>query len=1028
MNHNALHRTALSIAMGICLVALAPAAVAQDGAVAGRSVAGAQITVRNPETGFSRMVVADADGNYRFPFLPVGTYTLEASKDGTPVAEPVQVTVNLGNATVVNPGAAATTLGTVEVVGSRVINAVDVTSTESATNITREQLERLPVDQTISSVATLAPGVQKGNASFGGISFGGSSVAENSFYINGLNVTDFYNRVGFSSAPFAFYEEFQVKTGGYSVEFGRSTGGVINAVTRSGTNEFRFGTEVTLEPRDWQAESEDRFNADGTRYITASRDNYSRTKANFYASGPIVRDKLFFFAMYELRDYRPQNTNNAGTTLTKRESDDGFWGGKIDWQINDNHLLEFMAFSDQNTSESITYAYDFESDAISDESEPVFFESGGKNWNTTYTGYLTDMLSMKLMYGETERNNSQFSPSDLECNRVVQEEVEGVFPAPALPLGCTTSSRVEERLDERTAIRADFEWQIGDHLLRFGADREENVSNYDRFYPGPDQIYYNIYYLDTPGAVIPDAGGARLPPGENIYVRARQYGVNGTFETINSAFYLEDNWNITDNLLLNLGLRWEAFDNKDSDGNSYIKIDDMWAPRVGFSWDMRGDGTTKLFGNAGRYYLPVANVINIKQAGGFLDARTYYAFEGYREETRNGFTYLMPILGEQLGFDDSQGDGTVGDLRTEVDADMDPVYQDEFILGFEQALSQTWSWGVQATYRDLTNAIDDMEVDATACGRDGPGFVMANPGEELTIYGDTDCDGVNDGYITIDTSVAGSWKEDDNYRYVADRNGDGVSNDPGWVYINSTPTGQAGWVDPERTYKAVEFQLDRAWDGQWAFNASYVWSKSEGNAEGPVNSDTEFSDTGRTENFDDPWVNFRGYGYLANDRRHQIKLRGAYALSDYWRVGASLDAQSGGPITGFGVGNPFDWDTYNSYYICVDNCSPEQTYPGAEFGDTWSTSERIYDFSPRGAYGTLPWTYVFNVSLTYQRPLAFGDLAVKLSVYNLFDQQREIDVNQDLQESVDGGLNANFLRPVRFQSPRYAQIVVSFDF
>ena len=97
-------------------------------------------------------------------------------------------------------------------------------------------------------MAVLAPGVNKGTAGFGGVTFGGSSVAENSYYVNGLNVTDFYNRVGFSNVPFAFYKDFQIKTGGYSVEFGRTTGGVINAVTRSGTNKFEFGSEITWEP------------------------------------------------------------------------------------------------------------------------------------------------------------------------------------------------------------------------------------------------------------------------------------------------------------------------------------------------------------------------------------------------------------------------------------------------------------------------------------------------------------------------------------------------------------------------------------------------------------------------------------------------------------------------------------------------------------------------------------------------------------------------------------------------------------
>lgn len=1012
MNKKVLHRSALSIALGLCLASMAPVALAQDGAVVGQTEAGAQVTVTNPETGFSRTVTADADGNYRFPFLPVGDYTLQASRNGSPVGDPVQVTVTLGNAT--NVGA-ATNLERVQVFGSRVINAVDVTSTESATNVTREELARLPVDQNITSVATLAPGVIRGEASFGGISFGGSSVAENAFYINGLNVTDFYNRNGFSSAPFAFYKEFQVKTGGYSVEFGRTTGGIINAVTRSGTNEFEFGAQFTAEPRDWQSEAEDRYDADGNRYLAASHDNYSLYKLNGYASGPILRDRLFFFAMYEARDFQPRNTNDAGTSLTDRQSDDAFWGAKVDWQINDSHLLEFMGFSDENTSEAVTYGYDFETgERLDDGSEPIFVDTGGVNWNATYTGYLTDNLSMKLMYGETERNNSQYSPSDLECSRVVQD-VTAEFPDPGLPLGCTTSSRVEERVDERTAMRADFEWVLGDHLVRFGADHEDNVSNYDRHYPGPEETFYNIEYLDTAGAEIPDSNGAQLPDGEHIYVRARRSGVSGEFESTNAAYYVEDNWQVTPNLLLNLGLRLETFDNKNGDGETYIEMDDMLAPRFGFSWDMKGDGTSKLFGNVGRYFLPVANVINIKQAGGFLDARTYYAFEGYQEETRNGVTYLMPILGEQLGFDDSQGDGSVGDLRSEVDRDMDPVYQDELILGFQQALNETWSWGARGIYRELHNAIDDMEITATHCGRNGPGWVMANPGEDVTFWGDTDCDGENDGYVTVDTSVAGFWTEADNYEYI----------DGEWEYVNSTPTGQRGWVEPDRTYKAIELQLDRAWDGKWGFNASYTWSKSQGNAEGPVNSDTNFDDTGRTENFDDPFVNFNGYGDLANDRRHQIKLRGSYALTDHWRVGATLDARSGGPITGFGVGSPFNWDSYHSYYICVENCAPPED---ATEGDTWSTDDRVFEHSPRGAWGRLPWTYTVGASITYERDLGAADLAVKLAVFNLFDQQRTIDVDQDLQESTDGGLNANFLRPLSFQSPRYGQLTVTVNF
>jgi hypothetical protein len=249
------------VVMALIVVLAAPSQLAHaasgDGSLVGHlnaedpsAVSGADVTARNPATGFSRRVKADADGNYRFPFLPVGTYTLEASKDGKTLGSLTDVGVNLGVATTADMELSGASLEVVKVVGTRVVNAVDVTSTEIATNVTREELERLPVERDLLSVALLAPGLSKGHT-FGttpGISFAGSSVAENTIYINGLNVTDFYNRIGFSSVPFAFYKEFQVKTGGYSVEFGRTTGGVINAVTRSGTNEFEFGSEITWEP------------------------------------------------------------------------------------------------------------------------------------------------------------------------------------------------------------------------------------------------------------------------------------------------------------------------------------------------------------------------------------------------------------------------------------------------------------------------------------------------------------------------------------------------------------------------------------------------------------------------------------------------------------------------------------------------------------------------------------------------------------------------------------------------------------
>lgn len=994
--NNRILKTAMYIAMGMSLAAALPATVAQaasDGSLVGRltdasnkPLADAEVTVRNPQTGFSRTVKADADGYYRFPYLPVGKYEVNATKNGAVLGKLADVTIGLGTATTANVTVGAMTLEEIEVLGTRIVTAVDVKSTESATNVTQEELARLPTNRDVLSVAMLAPGLNKGDTAtgLGGVSFGGSSVAENTVYVNGLNITDFYNRVGFSDVPYAFFKEFQVKTGGYSVEFGRTTGGVINAVTRSGTNEFEFGTEVNWEPSSLQTSKTDRFYPDGSPRIIGRYDEYDRTAATFYASGPIIKDKLFFFGLYEARDYQKENTSDAGDSLDKRKSDDPFWGAKIDWQITDKHLLELFGFSDESTDQIDTYDYDYVTGTRGDFQNTQFEDRGGTSWSATYTGYLTDSLSMKVLYGENERKAADYSNNDLSCS-YIEDDRDGQGEE---SIGCTDSTSVLDRTDTRQAARLDFEWSLGDHLLRFGLDHETNTSKHSQKYPG-DELSYTLetQHADLLPNDFPLAEGSE-------FVTTRRYGVDGEFETINSAYYLEDNWSVTPSLVLNAGVRVEAFDNKNSDGDSYIKMDNMIAPRFGFSWDVKGDNRTKLFGNAGRYFLPVANVINIKQAGGFFDVRTYYQFAGLEEVTQDGFTFQRPILGAQLGpVDDSQGDGTVGDLRGEVDKDMDPVYQDELILGFQSMIDDKWSYGVRGIYRKLNNAIDDMEIMSNGVcpatgSRGDPGYqgwVMANPGDPVTIFTDTDCDGEKDAFVTVDTGRAG------------------------WIWPGHTYPGEVGWQEPKRTYQALEFMIDRAWDSNWSINASYTLSWSRGNAEGPVNSDTNFGDSGRTEAFDTPWVQFGGNGYLPNDRRHGVKVRGAYALGEHWEFGGTLSAISGRPISAFGNRNPFDNRNYDSFFV-------------------FNPGTGQYELRERGTEGRTPWIFDVDANVTYRHSFSVADLSVKLSMYNLLNQERITEVDEFLGQTSGPGSNSEYRFGTSYQSPRYALLTVKLDF
>ena len=358
--------------------------------------------------------------------------------------------------------------------------------------------------------------------------------------------------------------------------------------------------------------------------------------------------------------------------------------------------------------------------------------------------------------------------------------------------------------------------------------------------------------------------------------------------------------------------------------------------------------------------------------------------------------------------DNSQGDGTVRDLRGTVDQDMDPVYQDELILGFQSMLGDKWSWGVRGIYRKLNNAIDDMRILSTGivcAGRPNrQGFVMGNPGDPLTVLSDTNCNGAggtqgdNDSLVTVDLSNNG-WAS------FSGNNGGGT-----FLGIIS------GFPEPKRTYKALEFVVDRAWDDHWSMNASYTLSFSEGNAEGPVNSDFNFADAGRTEAFDDPWVNFGGDGYLANDRRHQLKLRGSYGLGEHWRFGASLNAASGRPISKIGVGNSTDGQSFHSFMICTANCTAA------------NVAQRVYELHPRGTEGRTPWIFDLGLNVSYEHSFSVTDLQLKLSVYNVLNQEREVEVNEIFQSSITGAPLDSWGLGAAYQSPRYATLTLKLDF
>lgn len=941
-------------------------------------LSGANVSIKNQNTGLTRTIQSDSNGKYRIPRLPIGQYTITISAAGYADEIIENVNVAIGSNSNIEASLDPEGMERLQVKGSSRIASIDTTSSEASMVIGQIEIERLPLPKDITSVALLAPGTTRGDARFGNFaSFGGASVAENAFFINGLNVTNFRNGLGFSNVPFDFYEQFEVKTGGYGAEFGRSTGGVVNAVTKRGSNEWQFGGNIRYRPDALSSDSPDSYDMNGDIYTYNGEDSYDNVEGNIYASGPIIQDKLFFYAMYQPRSETQEYVADRGTTFSSVDSDNPFWGLKLDWNIAENHTLEFTGFSDESDDESSNHLYDYENKMVGDQTSISIDKSGGDNYVFAYTGQLTDSFSARLLYGVNEYNLTSSSNIAEDCNLIYDRRAS----APKVSRGCASSADYfqEEGSDKREEFRADFEWFIADdHVLNFGYDQEINTSNSNQYYSGPEGVYW-FYYDTAPGTELPNGG--IVPDGVTEYARSRERTVGGDFEVNSSALYIEDTWSVTDEITLSLGLRWDSFDNKNSEGESFVKIDDMFAPRLGASWDINGDGESKLFANVGRYFLPVASNTNVRLAGNEYDVRKYYVLEGTTDQEINGIQVPTPNLGAQIGGDEYLADGTVPDTAGIVDQDLDPMYQDEIILGYQAMLNEDWSWGIKGTQRKLNGAIDDMTIShwteaKYGCSHPGGGgYVLGNPGQDMTVAVDSDCDADH----TLDKTV-------------------------------TIPGSELGYPEAERTYNAVDLTLNRAWTDDWSMSATYTWSQSYGNTEGLVKSDNAQDDAGLTQDFDFPELMDGADGYLPNDRRHMFKIFGAYAVTEDFTVGANFTVESGRPLNKFGVGHPNGQPSYGDTYY------------------TLNSDGTSYDFNPRGSDGRTDWVYRLDLSASYMIQVSELDVLLKANIYNVFDSSATTRQVETYELNSPGTIDTDFGTITGYQTPRYVEFSASVKF
>ncbi|HEY8228358.1 MAG TPA: carboxypeptidase regulatory-like domain-containing protein [Pyrinomonadaceae bacterium] len=628
----------------VCLTFVATSAIAQQtvgsihGTVRdpqGAVVQNAEVTARNVATNLSRTTTTNDSGDYRLSDLPPGKYELKvtAANFKQTVVSDVVVAVNTDteqDAKLEVGGASEQ----VTVVGGAEAQ-ISTTENTVAGVVNTQQIQNLPLNgRNFLDLAQLQPGVEKvegGNfdptkANYTGVSIAGQAGRSAQIAVDGGSVVD--NVVGTTVQNFSqeIVQEFQLGISNYDLSTGASSTGSVNIISKSGSNEFHGNGYIYARDDRWAAfPSLSRLDAANGIPPNAQTDRipFDRQQYGGTIGGPIVKDKLFFFFNYE-------GNNQDGSALHNPPEAPGFAGftgnpfdeklltAKFDWNINSNtNFVGRYSFNDNK--QDVPFAPG--SGIVPRPSTSGIFESD----NQLVTNRSHNIVAgLTHTFSPTVTNNLVFNVSDFSNEIFPKTEGKPEIRILGSQLWRSGTNYItpQTTYQERYQLRNDLTWVKGNHTFRFGGNFEHTSINGRFAFAKPARI--RLFATDPDGNPISYQNEADFLNG---FVRDFSMGIGDDILPFNTKggdtpnnrfqFYGNDSWKMTPRFTLNFGLSYRIDTNlwNHDQGHPAIiaplfgkgtapspKDTNNIAPRVGFAWDIAGNGRTVIRGGVGMYY------------------------------------------------------------------------------------------------------------------------------------------------------------------------------------------------------------------------------------------------------------------------------------------------------------------------------------------------------------------------------------------------------------------------------------------
>jgi Carboxypeptidase regulatory-like domain len=895
----------------------------------GAAVPGATVSISSSQG--TRTVVTDSNGKFFAPFLTPGKYGVKVELAGFSPVEQKNIDVRLGQRVDLNFSLKVGDIQeVVEVIGTA--PTVDTNSTTVGGVLDSDTLKKLPVGRNFTDTLYLVPGVSdSGRVGAANPSVAGGTGLENNYVVDGVNITNTgYGGVGSYSIVFGslgsgvttdFIKETQVKTAGFEAEYGQSTGGVINVVTNSGSNEFHGSLYGFFRPSGLESSWTELQTPNGTVNTTKTENTDFGVTLGF----PVMKDKIFFFGAFNPQFQTTTYIAPDGFALRSlgevdRKRKIYSYAGKLTFQMSANHRVDVSAFGDPSKGDNGPQR----TAALLREDTAGFSEIktyGGHNQVVKYDGILNRNWLIEASFARA-KNTIEEIPS-VNSWSVLDSTV-----VPNIRTGGIGFYEVGNKgTNKQYQLKSTNIFDAGgNHQVRYGVLFED--IKYDNIIQrtGPTFTLANGVQTTTGASItiLPD------PVFGRIYraTRANTSNVRNTSQKYTS-FFLQDTWQI---------------------GKRFTFRPGNWSPRIGATYDIRGDGKSKIFASWGRFYAKIPND---------LAARALGSDDGISRGDYFDANLTQPVPEGVLAAGATRHFIFAGGGASDIDPTSKSTYQDEFAGGVEFEATRGLNIGARYVHRTIPRVLEDIGSAA---------FVLY----DLGLTGDVLYTITNprEGYPVADS---------------ADLTAFGFGNGP-----------VGAFEDPVHKYDAIEVTANKSFSNNWALVASYRWSKLKGNFEGFFRNDNGQSDPAITSLFDfptnDPTYTGIGvplFGYsgdvrylgctlgcdvLPNDRTHQLKLYATYTWSNL-NLGMGFNFGSGAPLTRLAA-NP---NYYSGGEIPQD--------PRGTGIDTLNEN-----FAPNGFRTKVDSDIRFDFHTDYT--FKFGDqqrLVVMADVFNLFNRQTPIN-------------------------------------